>query len=340
MKNNETKRFAFILSLSIHAALALVILLNPNLDPSKFRRQKSVEVELIDTDKLLEQIRNQQKDPLNPKGQIVDQDKNQLNDEEPEDAKFLSRHNQKVVRETQAALRGKFKNTDETGGKQQQQPKVGKQNEEKGIEQEPIEKQTAENEPAPKEFLTSPDGVASKGKPSIKDLTPSFKPGPPPVETQDVASGGGQGPSATDDHLKNVATGMQTLLSTREFVYFSYYNRIKDRLRQYWEPKIKEKMERIVRQGRTIASSTDRVTRIVIVLDTTGTLVRIQVIGPSGIEDLDEAAVEAFRAAAPFPNPPKGIEDPDGTIKIRWDFILEASSSSLINNLRVAGQKL
>jgi protein TonB len=43
----------------------------------------------------------------------------------------------------------------------------------------------------------------------------------------------------------------------------------------------------------------------------------------SGITDLDEVAVEAFRLAAPFPHPPKGMVDGDGTIKIRWDFIVE-----------------
>jgi protein TonB len=51
---------------------------------------------------------------------------------------------------------------------------------------------------------------------------------------------------------------------------------------------------------------------------------RVQVVGESGVKDLDDAAVEAFRAAEPFPNPPKGIVDADGTIKINWDFILEA----------------
>jgi protein TonB len=50
----------------------------------------------------------------------------------------------------------------------------------------------------------------------------------------------------------------------------------------------------------------------------------VQVVSDSGVRDLDQAAVEAFQEAAPFPNPPSGIVDSDGTIKIRWDFILEA----------------
>ena len=69
----------------------------------------------------------------------------------------------------------------------------------------------------------------------------------------------------------------------------------------------------------------DKTTKTIIVLDSEGTLVRVQVIGASGLEDLDESAIEAFRAAAPFPNPPKGIIDPDGKIRIRWDFVISDS---------------
>ncbi len=85
-----------------------------------------------------------------------------------------------------------------------------------------------------------------------------------------------------------------------------------------------------------IASSQDRITRVVIVLNEQGTLVGVQVIGASGVQDLDEAAIEAFRAAAPFPNPPKGIVDQDGKIKIRWDFILEADAGGFFKAARTA----
>ena len=42
------------------------------------------------------------------------------------------------------------------------------------------------------------------------------------------------------------------------------------------------------------------------------------------MRELDDAAVEAFRQAAPFPNPPKGLIETDGTIKIRWNFVVES----------------
>ncbi len=338
MKTKRAINISLLLSVAIHAALTALVVFNPQFDPSRvLTKQKPVEVELMSPEELQKALQAQKNLP--PQGQIVEQDQ-QLNDEIDDKAKYLSKHNQKVVRETQAQLHGKFKNTDSSSGEKSVEQKLGKEVKKIGEESDKdvvAEEKTEKKEETPKEFLTSEDGPAVRGKkPTLKDLMPSFKPGPPPIESKDVASGGGEGPSASDDHLKNVATGMQTLLSTREFVYYSYYNRIKDKLRQHWEPKIKEKMERIVRQGRTIASDSNRITRIVIHLDPSGTLVRVQIVGPSGVNDLDDAAVEAFRAAAPFPNPPKGIVDPDGTIKIRWDFILEANNNGLLNAIRFA----
>jgi len=327
VKKELQRRLSFILSVLAHAVLIAILWLTPKYDASRsLKNHKKSEVVLMDANEFLKVLQAQKQ----PDGQIVDQDKNAINDEKPEDPKFLSRHNQKVIQQTQAAVHGRFKNTDGTGGQKTYervpgkvaQKKIGNESDKDQLKNEKADKTTEQ-----KNVLTANDGVGIKKSPSLKDLTPSFKPAPPPLDSASVAQGGGEGPSATDDHLKDIKTGMQTLLSTREFVYYSYYNRIKDKLRQYWEPKIKEKMERIVRQGRTIASTTDRITRIVIILDQSGTLVRVQIVGASGVSDLDDAAVEAFRAAAPFPNPPHGIVDPDGTIKIRWDFVLEANAN-------------
>lgn len=323
MNGKKFLKSPFLYSLAAHGVLAVLLFFFSG--PAKLTHERINEVELIDASALFARV---QQDPsLLNQGQIVEQDENPLNDEIPKDAKYLSRHNQKVVREEQAATHGKFRNTADSAGARSSEQKPGKTSDQKSADKTAKEDQPNKEIKQPnddKNFYASDDGPTTKSKPSLKDLTPSFKPGPPPIDDAQVAQGGGEGPSASDDHLKDVKQGMQTLLSTREFVYYTYYNRIKDKLRQYWEPKIKEKMTRILRQGRTIASSNDRVTRVVIVLDNRGTLVRVQIVGASGVADLDDAAVEAFRAAAPFPNPPKGIVDPDGTIKIRWDFILEA----------------
>jgi protein TonB len=324
MKKSPVEQFkknpqivALVLSLLLHATMGGVTWFVPAFHTPSPRAKSLTEVELIDAAELLRKTQKPQDDKL--KGQIVEQSDQRLNDEAPEESRFLSRFNQKVVQETQAAQKGKFKNTasrDGTAGTEKPAKKSPSHNEAQVAESKPDKTKSSQ-----KNVLTSNDGIPVRsGKPSLKDLTPSFKPMARALENETA----GGGASATDDHLKNVPTGMQTLLSTREFVYYTYYNRIKDKLRQYWEPKIKEKMEKILRQGRTIASTSDKITRIVILLDDKGTLVRVQVLNPSGVTDLDDAAIEAFKAAAPFPNPPKGIVETDGMIRIRWDFILEA----------------
>lgn len=367
MRTNRRTQLAIVFSIILHMIAGAVLWFKPDLF-SKFTvaRKPKMQMEFVDAEKLLEDLK---KIPSQaPLGQIVDQSEQAINNEVPVDPKFLSRHNQTVVRQSQAALHGKFKNSDQSAGEAKREMKAGKiahseqrpekppttepeaaepdlahpkeqaktdrldpkSKNAKSIQPDPNDEKWAETKPAPdlSGKLQDDSGgtvVRSGGRPKFRDLVPSFIPAPPiEAESNQVAQGGGNGASTTDDHLKDVDIGSQTVLSTKEFVYFSYYNRIKDKLRQFWEPKIKEKISHILRQGRHIASNSEHTTRIVIVLDRKGSLQHVQVMSGSGVEDLDDAALEAFRAAAPFPNPPKGIIDPDGTVKINWDFVIEA----------------
>ena len=311
---------AIVLSLLIHFLSVGVVSLRSK--PRAFDKHNYVDIQMLES-----QLK---KNATSEKalGQIVEQNEKPINDEIPDDAKFLSKNNQKVEKQTKAENSGKFKNTagfakpsEEVAQNPESQKAQAKEKSDEPpdhlIQEKTIQKKIAKA--ANQKLLTSKFG--EQALPKLADLKPEFKPNPNAFvggETQ------GSDASATDDHIKDVNPGVQTLLSTREFIYYTYYNRIKARLRQYWEPKIKEKVSNILRQGRTIASTSEKVTKIVIILNDKGTLEKIQVIGPSGMTDLDDAAVEAFRAAAPFPNPPKGIIEDDGKIRIRWDFILEA----------------
>lgn len=317
MKSRSFK-IALVASLLLHGFFAVLAAFAPELGLwSEDRQRRTVEVELITPDEMLKRM------AAAPLGQIVEQNEERLNDEVPDDAAYLSRHDQKVERETRAALNGKFVNAQAANGSAKPQVQPGAPKATPKTAQEADAKKT-KGDPNKSTLPIAAHGDGPAKKNPLGDLKPRFNEYQPDVRAQQEGSGSAQA-SATDDHIKK-PIGLQTLLSTREFVYYSYYNRIKDKLRQYWEPKIKEKVERIMRQGRSIASA-DRVTKIVILLDRDGTLVRVQVIGASGVMDLDDAAVEAFRAAAPFPNPPKGIVEDDGLIRIRWDFILEADAS-------------
>lgn len=317
--------WALGLSLFVHFLFAGGLVIRPSEPPA----QKVQSVEMVSPEELAQWMEAQRK---NQSRQIVDSSKEKLNDLQDPNAKYLSRHNQKVLRETKAAQHGEFKNSAGSGPRESNtspQPPAPATQVTKGGPSEPQRLQPSATEGDVTVGASSPPRKRLKFSNQAKDVsifTPDFR--KLPELEQNVANankGDGNEASTTDDHLKEVKTGMQTLLSTREFVYFSYYNRIKEKLRQHWQPKIRERFTRIIRSGRQIASDgTDKVTKVVIILDENGTLVRVQILSQSGLVDLDEAAVDAFRAAAPFPNPPKGIIESDGTVKIRWDFVVEA----------------
>lgn len=143
------------------------------------------------------------------------------------------------------------------------------------------------------------------------------------LSLKDLGIGGDGSPTAaTDDKIEGVALGDQTVLSTREFRYYSYYNRIKELLRQYWKPNVERKLAMIWARGKQLEDN-ELTTKLLVFLDDKGNIKKIAKLSGSGFQDLDEAATEAFQKAAPFPNPPKGIVDPDGFVRVRWDFILQ-----------------
>jgi protein TonB len=296
-QNKRDSKF-LILSLLVHALI--LVLFHVHQTPPPPPQVVKVEVEYLTPEPQPEQIDTVKTERALP-DQIVEQDK-RINDEKDKDSRFLSEFDQKVLKETRADRAGKFKNTNK-GGRPDEGQKDGEKKEEMETEK------TVKRERAPGEL------------PDLKDLSPKFAliPGPKAMVFDENGD-----PSENDDYLKDVQSGLQTLLSTREFVYYSYYNRIKDALRQHWEPNVREKVKIIYRKGRSIASAKDRVTQVLVTLDAKGELIKVEVITHSGVEALDAAAVEAFQNAAPFPNPPQGMKEKDGTIKIRWDFVLEA----------------
>ncbi len=116
-------------------------------------------------------------------------------------------------------------------------------------------------------------------------------------------------PSA--DWLPEVAVSDATALNAHEFVFAAFWNRVK-RLVVFYA-------------GQTLPNARPRVPitkrlykmqlKGLIALD--GTLVAIEIAEPSGVPAFDEAIKEAFRLAAPFPDPPAEAADDDGMIHIR-----------------------
>lgn len=318
MKKSPSFRMYVLLSLAFHVLVVGVFLLVDSLSPQT-RATETVSINFLSSDDLKKMaqveaaLQKKEKASLAPNNQVVEQNEVSQNEEVPVNSRFLSAKNQKVEKQTVAAEHGQFQN----------------------IRKETREKSRPKGDGKQKSVATSEDSK----KQIAKDLFKGFDANEA-LERQKVAekqnglgegrgngeqnTGTGAETSQTNDYLKDVEVGLETVLNTREFKYYSYYTRIRKQLAQHWEGRVREKLTKLFKEGRApAATNRDRITKLMIVLNDKGTLVRVQVMGDSGIRDLDDAAIEAFRAAAPFPNPPKGIVEGDGTVKIRWDFVLE-----------------
>jgi protein TonB len=311
-------RYSLIVSIAVHLVLVLSTIVLPKM--FKPAQREIVEISYaappppMPLPVEVEKKKQNRKAPL-IKQQVVDQDDKAVNDEVPVNTKFLSAHNQVVKKQTVAEKLGDFKNRKEKnsmgdGGA----PKLMAENLKPKLD---FAKMIEKKQQQEKELERTLDENAMK----VADQQKVQK---NPRSNSDKIGATGADSSQTSDYLKDVERGAETLLSTREFVYYSFYARIRRQLNQHWGGKVREKIAKILKEGRSIASSDDKVTRLMITLNRKGQLVKVQVLSDSGVRDLDDAAVEAFQEAAPFPNPPAGIVESDGTIKIRWDFILEA----------------
>jgi TonB family protein len=136
------------------------------------------------------------------------------------------------------------------------------------------------------------------------------------------AQGGGGG---SIDYLNGVEEGDRTLLNRKRTSYASFFERVQVAIKNNWEPA--SLYRRRDPTGR-VYGTIDRVTILQVALNSDGTLASLTVKQPSGLDFLDEEAVRAVRAAAPFPNPPEGLKDLNGHIQFSFGFYFELSSRS------------
>lgn len=129
---------------------------------------------------------------------------------------------------------------------------------------------------------------------------------------------------APQDWVRGVSESDRTALHTKEYVFYGYFQRIRERLDRAWFPILRARLLVMFRNGRQLASDRDHTTQVTVILNGRGEVVRIRMTEESGVRELDEAAVKAFNQAGPFPNPPKGIVDSNGEIQIPWEFVLKS----------------
>ena len=153
----------------------------------------------------------------------------------------------------------------------------------------------------------------SGGSPGLYGLVPS--------EEQIARSVG----SGTQDHLADIEDGNETALNAKRWVYATFFNRIKERVRDHWKPA--EEYQRRDPTGK-IYGAEDRYTLLQVNLKGDGSLTKVLVVHTCGLDFLDDTAVEAFKEAQPFINPPrKLVEDGHGIVDFQFGFFFEVSGA-------------
>lgn len=161
----------------------------------------------------------------------------------------------------------------------------------------------AAGDPMPKEIMRGPASESIKG-----------------LENGDPLS---QGLSATNDYVEEVALGDFTHLNTVEYKFYGFFHRIRLKLEQFWGKSIREKADQLFRSGRRLPASENLITSLQITLNARGEIVGVKILGTSGVKELDDAAIESFNQAGPFPNPPSELLV-NGKAVIEWGFVVKS----------------
>lgn len=247
-------------------------------------------------------------------------------EERPTNSRFLGEKDQTFERQTMAAVNGSFK---EAG--------MGKKEGSKASldQAEPIAKKVAASKPkAPKKELTLSDlggfkmaDVERMEKESQEAFDEMAKKtaAERKVAAQGIERGkaGVNGFAANNDFVEEVPLGDMTNLNTTEFKYYGFYHRIRQKLEQHWGSSIKDKAKNLYRSGRRMPASENLITSVTVTLNDHGQIVDMVIEGTSGVRELDQAAIESFNKAGPFPNPPKGLLV-GGRATIQWGFVVKS----------------
>ena len=122
-----------------------------------------------------------------------------------------------------------------------------------------------------------------------------------------------------DEENKDI--NFEKSLNKDEDKFYSYFQRIKIKLDNVWQLKVRDVVVGLLEENK-LSFGENKVTYLLITLDKNGSLVKVQHISSSGLVDLDQTAVNAFRLAEPFPNPPKDLIESDGFVRVKWKFIV------------------
>ncbi|KYG63435.1 cell envelope integrity protein TolA [Bdellovibrio bacteriovorus] len=141
-----------------------------------------------------------------------------------------------------------------------------------------------------------------------------------------------EGMSTIGETMPNeMKVGSFTALNTDRYLFYTFYARMEELVRYRWESRVQQAIDRFDRLTLVNAGNRNWVTHIEFLLDKNGYLRQSLIMKSSGIPAFDAAAVNAFRDAKVFPNPPPEMVQEDGYIHIKFSFTVNYAPPVLVN---------
>ena len=81
----------------------------------------------------------------------------------------------------------------------------------------------------------------------------------------------------------------------------------KKKLEQHWGRSLREKQRCCLNQASLLTKKNYKITALTVTINNEGQIIEVVLKSKSGVKELDDAAIESFNKAGPFPNPPKGF---------------------------------
>lgn len=132
----------------------------------------------------------------------------------------------------------------------------------------------------------------------------------------------GGGPSTFGEALnKDTPLGSITALNTDRNTFYSFYARVEDLTRYRWDIRVQKTVANLTPEAIEVLNQRRSwVTQAEFLLDPSGELKSVLLMKESGIPAFDNAAIQAFKEARIFPNPPKEMVQADGYIHLKYSF--------------------
>jgi TonB family protein len=274
--------------------------------------------------------------PERPTGEVIDIPRPPV-ERVPADARFLSRWNTSTDHEQKARDRGAHHKQRPPAEAGQPSPPAGAQ----GRPGPEVRRPGAEARQAPPGSEKPGEGSrlppGARGGPAGTGQEPTLHglAGLDKLLVPSLDGGSGQGAgkamraltsnAVSDDALLGVdQEGDSTMVNSRSFKYWDFFQRVKERVREEWDP---GPSYRARDPYGKVYGTRDRLTILNVILDEEGHVNRLEVLRESGLPFLDQEAIRSFREAGPFPNPPRGLADGKGRIAFHFGFLLEMGSS-------------